>query len=48
MYRLNAEPLKPIHDWLAKYEQAWTKRFELMDEVLEELKETERGNGSDD
>ena len=48
MYRLNAEPLKPIHDWLAKYEQAWTKRFELMEEVLDELKETERGNGSDD
>jgi DNA-binding transcriptional ArsR family regulator len=48
MYRLNAEPLKPIHDWLTKYEQAWTERFELMDEVLEELKETERDDGSDD
>src|SRR3954452_14599367 len=48
MYRLNAEPLKPIHDWLAKYEQAWTERFELMDKVLQELKETERDDGSDD
>ncbi len=48
MYRLNAGPLKPIRDWLAKYEQAWTERFELMDEVLEELKETERDHGSDD
>jgi DNA-binding transcriptional ArsR family regulator len=48
MYRLNAEPLKPIHDWLAKYEQAWNKRFDLMDEVLEELKETEKDNGNDD
>ena len=48
MYRLNAEPLRPIHDWLAKYERAWTERFELMDEVLEELKETERHDGSDD
>jgi DNA-binding transcriptional ArsR family regulator len=48
MYRLNAEPLRPIHDWLAKYEHAWTERFELMDEVLEELKETERHDGSDD
>jgi DNA-binding transcriptional ArsR family regulator len=48
MYRLNAEPLRPIHDWLAKYERAWTERFELMDEVLEELKETERDDGSDD
>ena|SRR5689334_23971671 len=48
MYRLNAGPLRPIHDWLATYEQAWTERFELMDEVLEELKETERDHGSDD
>jgi DNA-binding transcriptional ArsR family regulator len=48
MYRLNAEPLKPIHDWLSRYEQAWTKRFDLMDTVLEELKETEKDNGNDD
>jgi DNA-binding transcriptional ArsR family regulator len=49
MYRLNAEPLKPIHDWLAKYEQSWTERFDLMDTVIEELKaEEERNNGDDD
>lgn len=48
MYRLNAEPLKPIHDWLAKYEQSWNKRFDLMDDVLDELKETEERDGSDD
>jgi DNA-binding transcriptional ArsR family regulator len=48
MYRLNAGPLKSIHDWLAKYEQAWTERFESMDEVLADLVEKERDNGSDD
>jgi DNA-binding transcriptional ArsR family regulator len=48
MYRLNAGPLKPIHDWLARYEQAWNERFELIDEVLEELKEAERDHDSDD
>lgn len=48
MYRLNAEPLKPLYDWLAKYEQSWSKRFDLMDEVLEELKEAEDGNERDD
>jgi DNA-binding transcriptional ArsR family regulator len=37
MYRLNAGPLKPIHDWLATYEQSWNRRFDLMDDVLEEL-----------
>ncbi len=47
MYRLNAEPLKPIHDWLAKYERSWNKRFDLMDDVLDELKETEQHDGDD-
>jgi DNA-binding transcriptional ArsR family regulator len=48
MYRLNAEPLKPLHAWLAKYEQSWNKRFDLMDDVLEELKEAETNDGRDD
>jgi len=48
MYRLNAEPLKPIHDWLSKYEQAWNNRFDLMDDVLEELKEAEKADGDHD
>jgi DNA-binding transcriptional ArsR family regulator len=47
LYRLNAEPLKPIHDWLAKYEQAWSKRFDLMDIVLAELEEAEEDDGND-
>lgn len=48
LYRLNAEPLKPVHDWLSRYEQAWNKRFDLMDTVLDELVETEKNNGDDD
>ena len=44
MYRLNAEPLRPIHEWLARYEQGWNERFDLMDEVLDELKETDDGD----
>ena len=36
-YRLNGIALKPIHDWVKAYEQTWTDRFELIDEVLEEL-----------
>ena len=39
MYRLNAGPLKPIHEWLRQYEQNWNERFDRMDEVLDELKE---------
>jgi DNA-binding transcriptional ArsR family regulator len=41
MYRLNAEPLRPIHDWMRKYEDMWTARFDLMDAVLTELVEEE-------
>jgi DNA-binding transcriptional ArsR family regulator len=38
MYRLNGKSLKPIHDWLKNYEQTWEERFEVLDDVLEELK----------
>jgi DNA-binding transcriptional ArsR family regulator len=41
LYRLNAAPLRPIHDWLRKYEQAWNDRLDLMDAVLAELSEEE-------
>jgi DNA-binding transcriptional ArsR family regulator len=48
MYRLNGEPLKPIYDWVKTYEQSWSQRFDLLDVVLEELKEMEAGDGSDE
>ncbi|MEU4237944.1 metalloregulator ArsR/SmtB family transcription factor [Actinoplanes sp. NPDC026619] len=41
LYRVNAAPLRSIHDWLRKYEQNWTARFDLLDTVLAELKEEE-------
>ena len=46
-YRLNGEALKPIHDWIARYEETWSQRFDRLDSVLEELKK-EEGDGSDD
>ena len=48
MYRLNGEPLKPIHDWVKNYERTWNERFDAMDELLEELKGEEQGNGDKD
>ncbi len=48
MYRLNGQPLKPIHDWVKSYEQAWTERFEALDELLEELRGKEEGDGGSD
>jgi DNA-binding transcriptional ArsR family regulator len=46
LYRLNGEALKPIHDWVKNYERSWSERFELLDDVLEELKQEEQGDGS--
>jgi DNA-binding transcriptional ArsR family regulator len=44
LYRLNGHALKPIHDWVKAYEETWTDRFDLMDIVLDELKEAEDGS----
>jgi DNA-binding transcriptional ArsR family regulator len=48
MYRLNGYPLKSIHDWIKKYEQLWTERFDRLDEVLAELNDMEDGADGDD
>jgi DNA-binding transcriptional ArsR family regulator len=42
LYRLNGAALKPIHDWVKRYERTWSERFALMDGILEELKEQEQ------
>src|ERR671913_986121 len=47
LYRLNGSALKPIHDWVKNYERSWSERFELLDVVLEELKEKEEGDVDD-
>ena len=46
LYRLNGQALKPIHDWVKAYERSWSERFERLDDVLEDLKQKEQGDGS--
>jgi DNA-binding transcriptional ArsR family regulator len=48
LYRLNAAPLKPIHDWVQAYQDLWTERFNRLDAVLTELKDREDDDGSID
>jgi DNA-binding transcriptional ArsR family regulator len=43
MYRLDGHALKPIHDWVKQYEREWSRRFDRLDVVLDELKEMEHG-----
>ena len=45
VYRLNGLALKPIHDWVKRYERTWNERFDALDELLDELKEMEGDNG---
>jgi DNA-binding transcriptional ArsR family regulator len=37
LYRLEPGRLRPLHDWVAKYEQAWNDRLDRMDDYLQEL-----------
>ena len=41
MYRLNAEELKPVHDWVKTYEGFWTHQLDRIKERAER-KATER------
>jgi DNA-binding transcriptional ArsR family regulator len=41
LYRLEPARLRPFHEWLAKYEQAWNDRLDRMDDYLKELQTKE-------
>jgi DNA-binding transcriptional ArsR family regulator len=45
LYRLNGTALKPIHDWVAGYARLWDERYARLDDVLEDLKRNEQGDG---
>ena len=48
LYRVNGHALRPIHDWVRRYERAWSERLDRLDDVLEELKRTEAEEGDGD
>jgi DNA-binding transcriptional ArsR family regulator len=41
LYRLEGARLRPFHDWLAKYEQAWNDRLDRVDDYLKEIQQGE-------
>src|SRR3954453_17389733 len=45
LYRLNGTALKPIHDWVAGYARLGDERNAPLDDVLEDLKRNEQGDG---
>jgi DNA-binding transcriptional ArsR family regulator len=46
LYSLEPDRLRPFHDWLAKYEQAWNERMDRMDDYLKELRQKENRSGT--
>jgi DNA-binding transcriptional ArsR family regulator len=42
LYRLEPARLRPLHEWLAKYERAWNERLDRLDDYLKELQQGER------
>lgn len=43
-YRLNAEALRPIHDWVKTYERIWNERLDRLEDYLQQL----QSEGTDD
>jgi DNA-binding transcriptional ArsR family regulator len=41
LYRLEPARLRPMHEWLTRYEQAWNERLDRMDDYLQELQRRE-------
>jgi DNA-binding transcriptional ArsR family regulator len=41
LYRLEPVRLRPLHEWLAQYEQAWNDRMDRMGDYLNELQQGE-------
>jgi DNA-binding transcriptional ArsR family regulator len=42
LYRLDQQHLRPLHDWLEKYEQFWNGRLDRLDDYLRDLQAKER------
>jgi DNA-binding transcriptional ArsR family regulator len=47
LYRLEPARLRPLHQWLAKYEQAMNDRLDRVDAYLQELQHKESGSDSE-
>jgi DNA-binding transcriptional ArsR family regulator len=41
LYRVDHEHLRPLHDWLEKYEEFWNRRLDRLDDYLSDLQRKE-------
>jgi DNA-binding transcriptional ArsR family regulator len=42
LYRVNADQLKPIHDWTQNFQQLWDEKFDRLDDYLKKLQQEEK------
>lgn len=42
IYQLRAQPFRDLDAWLEPYRRGWGERFDRLDGVLSELKETDK------
>ena len=42
LYRLDHEKLRPLHDWMEKYERTLNQRFDRLDHYLTDLQKKEK------
>ena len=42
LYKVNAEQLKPIYEWVAPFERYWSESYDRLDDILEDLKSKEK------
>jgi DNA-binding transcriptional ArsR family regulator len=46
LYKLRAEPLKLLNEWLDRYRHIWEERFEELDKVVKDLKRKEQSDAA--
>ncbi len=46
LYKVEGDQLKPLYDWLTKFEKLWGKRFDRLDNYLQELQQ--KGDNNDE
>lgn len=44
IYSIQADGLKPLHDWVKPFEQMWNERFDRLAAYLKELQATDSSN----
>jgi DNA-binding transcriptional ArsR family regulator len=40
-YRVNGPALRPVHDWVGRFERTWNTRLDRLDDLLGELQNEE-------